>query len=52
MIVHIEFKDGRHKYIPLAETIELKEYHLIIHTTEGTEIETRSGIEKVSCVGV
>ena len=52
MIVHIEFKNGKHKFIPLSENVEVKEYHIIVHTEVGTEIELRSNVEKISITEV
>lgn len=52
MVIHIEFNSGKHKYIPLAESVEVKEMHVVIFTETGTELELRSNIRRLSIVGL
>lgn len=53
MIVNLEYHDGTEKIIPLAETVSVKEYHIVIFQEDGkTELEVRSRVDKIRIVGV
>ena len=52
MIVHIEYNSGKHKYIPLATDLNIREQHIVVFTETGTELLLRAQVKKISIVGV
>ena len=53
MIINIEYHDGRQKIIPMVESMEIKEMHIIIFQEDGkTDLELRASVDKLRIVGV
>ena len=52
MIVNLSFKNGDQKIFPLVDDFQIKEYHIVITTDHGVELELRCNIDKIRIIGV